>query len=106
MQARAGEEFGQRGFDFLRANAREADGGIAALGFGAEGRSGGGVAADMAAQQAGLSMVGQRQAAIRALRHVTAQGALQGRRETPPVQKQQRLLPPLQPLVDGLLQFG
>ncbi len=63
------------------------------------------VPAHMARQLVVLAVKRQRHAAIRALRHITAFWTLQRTRITPPVQEQHRLLRPLQPLGDCLLQL-
>ena len=82
-----GKKFRQRLLDFLRAGAGKADRGIFAFRVRADRRNFLDVAANVAGKLLFDAMVGEREAAIRALRDVTAFGALQRRGIAAPVQK-------------------
>jgi len=58
----------------------------------------------MAAQATGPAVQGQAQRAGRALRHIATGGALQGRSVAAPVEKQDRLLPRIERLLQGSFQ--
>jgi len=90
--------------DLLRAHARVADAGVPA--FRALRRSALGVPADVAANPLVVAMVGQRDAAIRAMADVPAHVAKQRRRVAAPVEKKYRLLPGRQPPLDGGAEHG
>ena len=103
--ARVREEFGQGVLDLLRAGAGEADGRVAAFLVRAERRDRFDVAANVAGQVLLDAMVGEGDAAIGAIRDEAASRALQRGGVTAPVQEQDGLLAPFEPLVDGFLEL-
>src|ERR1019366_5859844 len=104
--ARMGEEFCEGLLHFLRAQAGVADLRIPALLVRAGGRNRLGMAANMALEFLFLAMVGERDAAVGALRHVTAEGALERAGIAAPVQEENGLLAAFEPLRDGFLELG
>ncbi len=96
------KHFAQGLLHLFRAQAGVADFGVAASFRGAGFGHLGFVAANVAAEFLRLPMVGQSHAAIGAAGHVTALGALQGRRVAPAVEEQHRLLMFFDALAHGL----
>ena len=103
--ARVREKFHEGFLDFLRAHTGVADGRVFAFRIRARGGHGVHESANVAAELLFRAMIREREAAIRALRDVTAFRALQRRRIAAPVQKQNRLLAAFEPLRDGFLEL-
>src|SRR2546427_9061133 len=90
--ARVREQFRERVLDLFRAETRVTNRRIAALRVRTKARRGRLVAADVATDFLLRPMVGERQGAIRAFRHVTALRTLQRCRVAAAVEKQHHLL--------------
>src|SRR5262249_29426558 len=105
IRARIRKKFGERLLNFLRAGAGKTDSGIPATFIRANQRNLLAVATNMAGAFLCEPMISERDAAIRATADIPAFGALQRSRIAAPVQKQNRLLPALQPLRNGFLEL-
>src|SRR4051794_19301124 len=101
-----GKQFTEGVFYFLRAQSGVAYGGISALVVWADFGNCLGVSANVTGEFLVLPMVCQRDAAIWAARHITAEGALQRSGVSAPVQEKDDLLFPLKPLSNPFLKLG